>query len=325
MRLGLMIVVILMHLNCAFIHAESPSDSAQSMAGFCKKYPRTEYASLKRIAYDSNWFELYEVAKGVTAIYEPHQWQEVVSYLIEGNDSAILFDTGNGIGDIKAVVDKLTDKPVQVLNSHGHFDHVGGNYAFSSVIAMDTDFSKGRQKGQPNKVISLEVSKDALCRVAPKGVTEANHIGRPYSVSQFIHDGHTIELGDRTLEVLLVPGHTPDAIALIDRQAGLMWTGDSYYSGPIWLYAPETDLMLYRKSLERLIAESEGIKALLPAHNTPWVNPDVLVDTLKGFDLMLLGKAKKVGQGDGTVEYVVEGEQRFSFLMRDEPLPYRSK
>ncbi|MEE4110002.1 MAG: MBL fold metallo-hydrolase [Halieaceae bacterium] len=304
--------------------AESSADAATSMAGFCQDLPRPAYAELTRVP-DSvdDWFELYTVATGVTAIYEPHQWQEAISYLIEGDERALLFDTGNGIGDIHAVVGRLSDKPITVLNSHGHFDHVGGNHAFNTILGLDTPFTRERQRGQPNEAIRLEVSAAALCRPPPGDVTVDNHVGRPYAIRRFIRDGHRIDLGGRTLEVVHVPGHTPDAIALLDRDAGLMWTGDSYYDGPIWLYAPETDLAAYRASLQRMIEASAGIRWLLPAHNTPRVAASVLPAVLAGFDAMLAGAATRVPQGDGMVEYRIEGEERFSFLMRDEPLPYR--
>lgn len=298
---------------------------AKSLAEFCSKLPRKEYAKLERVQYPDDWFELYAVAPGVTAIYEPHQWQEVISYLIEGETDALLFDTGNGLGDVAAVVRALTTKPFAVLNSHGHYDHVGGNYAFEKIYGMDTAFTRKCQRGHANKDIAIEASAQALCRPLPKGVTQQNHVGRPYKVTEFIGDGFRIDLGGRELEIIHVAGHTPDAIALIDREAGLMWTGDSYYSGPIWLWAPETDLKAYARSLQRLSKEVPNLKALLPAHNTPWVAPEVLRRVDKGFRAMLNGKSVPVPQGDGTVAHRVKGETEFSFLMRDEPLPYGEK
>jgi metal-dependent hydrolase (beta-lactamase superfamily II) len=107
------------------------------MAGFCKKLPRPEYLNLSKIDLQNDWFEVYQVAPGVTAIYEPFQWQEVISYLIEGQESALLFDTGNGIADIAPVIESLTNKPVSVLNSHSHYDHVGGNYAFEYILTLN--------------------------------------------------------------------------------------------------------------------------------------------------------------------------------------------
>mgnify|MGYP006091487287 CR=1 FL=1 len=321
--IGVLKVVFSLFMMSAFPSFAAEADPAASMAGFCKKLPRADYQSLRQIPVESNWFEVYEVAPGVSAIYEPHQWQEVISYLIEGEQRALLFDTGNGIADIGQVVAALTDKPVSVLNSHTHYDHVGGNFAFAKVYGMDTEFTRARQSGHPNKDIAIEASKQALCRPLPDGVTQQNHVGRPFKVTDFIQDGNQIDLGGRQLEVLHVPGHTPDAIALIDRAAGLMWTGDSYYSGPIWLFAPETDLDAYAKSLQRLIISAKGLKALLPAHNTPWVSPDVLPRVAQGLQTMLSGNSKAVPQGDTMVEHQIEGEAEFSFLMRDEPIPYK--
>lgn len=303
--------------------ALSETSPASSMAEFCAKLPRAKYASLERVSYSSSWFELYRVSEGVTAIYEPYQWQEVISYLIEGEHSALLFDSGNGIEDIAEVVGALTRKPVSVLNSHSHYDHVGGNYQFERIYGMQTEFTNARQLGVPNKDIAIELSNEALCKSPPGGASAETHIGRAYQVTDRIADGSIIDLGGRQLEVIHLPGHTPDSLALIDRAAGLLWTGDSYYSGPIWLYAPETDLAAYRLSLDRLIDEASEVKALLPAHNTPWVAPDVLVRVRDGFEQMLAGKAIKVPQWEGTVIYQLPDEKEFSFLMRDEPLPYK--
>ncbi len=301
---------------------------SESVPEFCLSLPRPEYAELTRRASPDPWFELYEVAEGVTAIYEPQQWQEVISYLIEGSDRALLFDTGNGIGNIATVVASLSDKPITVLNSHGHYDHVGGNHAFATaphqILGMNTAFTRARQAGVSNANIRIEVSSEALCSKPPQGVSEDTHVGQPYSINAWIDDGHKLDLGDRTLEVIHIPGHTPDAIALFDSAAGLLWTGDTFYAGPIWLFAPETNLDDYRKSLQRLIdlTTTEPVKWLLPAHNTPLVKPTVLPIVLGAFDDMISGKLTATPEWSGTVSYAPLRESVFSFLMRDEPLPY---
>jgi glyoxylase-like metal-dependent hydrolase (beta-lactamase superfamily II) len=304
---------------------QKQSSPAVSMAEFCQKLPRPEYSELKRIAYDSEWFELYAVAPGVTAIYEPFQWQEAISYLIEGDKKALLLDTGNGIDNIAKVVKFLTKKPVSVLNSHSHYDHVGGNYAFENIYGLNTQFTIDRQKGHENARISIEASQQALCKPLPNGMTQENHIGRPYQISQFIDDGHIFDLGNRQLQIVHTPGHTPDALVLIDEKNGLMFTGDSYYSGPIWLYAPETNLTQYQKSLALMIQKSQGIKYLLPAHNIPLADPKLLVKTLAGIKSVINGQAMSKSQGEGMVEYILSDDLPFSFLMRDETLPYTKK
>jgi len=98
------------------------------LKGFCDRLPRPAYAAFEKHPASSDWFEVYQVESGIFAVYEPFQWQEVISYLIVGDKVALLFDTGNGIGNIREIIDQLTDKPIRVLNSHTHFDHIGGNH-----------------------------------------------------------------------------------------------------------------------------------------------------------------------------------------------------
>src|SRR5438128_2276616 len=89
---------------------------------WCQKLTRPEYGKLEKVEQPDAWFEVYRIRPGVFAIYEPHQSEEVISYLILGKSKGILFDTGMGISNIKNVVDHLTKLPVSVINSHTHDD-----------------------------------------------------------------------------------------------------------------------------------------------------------------------------------------------------------
>jgi glyoxylase-like metal-dependent hydrolase (beta-lactamase superfamily II) len=309
---------LLIAMTALLFLASCAADSAQTdvdLAGFCAKLPRAAYAEFSKDARSDNWFEVYEVRPGIWAIYEPWQWQEVISYLIVGPERALLFDTGNGIGDIKAVVDKLTGRPVTVLNSHSHYDHVGGNCQFDRILSLSTEFSIARSKGTSNADIRIEVSPDALCKGLPAGVTPDSHVGRPYRITDTVKEGDVIDLGNRKLEILRIPGHTDDAIALLDRSNGLLWTGDSFYMGPVWLYAPETDLAAYRRSLARLADLAGQLTALLPAHNTPIASPAKLIEARDRFATVLAGKAQATPAWEGVVTFEFDG---FGFLMRED-------
>ncbi len=296
------------------VEAPASYASAADLESFCDRLPRSAYADYQKHESSNDWFEVYEIEPDIWAIYEPFQWQEVISYLIVGSEYAVLFDTGNGIGNIKSIVDQLTDRPVRVLNSHSHFDHIGGNYQFDAILSVATEFSVSRTNGLKSDDLSLEVSPEALCKSLPAGVTEENHQTRPFSISQKIADGDVVDIGGRNLEVLQVPGHTNDAIALLDRDAGFLWAGDSFYEGPIWLFFPETDLVAYQKSVARLASLAPSLKAVFPAHNTPKADPAVLTRLRENLDRVLAGQVVPVPVSDGNVEFRFEG---FSLLMRE--------
>jgi glyoxylase-like metal-dependent hydrolase (beta-lactamase superfamily II) len=192
---------------------------------------------------------------------------------------------------------------------------VGGNHQFKEILSPSTQFSIASSRGNYSQQIKLEASAEALCKGLPAGVTRENHHIRPYSITTEVKDGDLVDLGSRKLEVLQIPGHTDDSVALLDRESGLLWTGDSFYEGPIWLFFPETDLVAYKISLARLVALVPRLEALLPSHNTPRANPMMLVETQKALELVLQGKAKPIPTGEGTVVFEFEG---FGFLMRED-------
>jgi glyoxylase-like metal-dependent hydrolase (beta-lactamase superfamily II) len=279
---------------------------------WCKQLPRPEYAKLKRVPIADTWFEVYNVAPHVLAIYEPHQSEETIGYLILGNARALLFDTGMGIGDLKALTLKLSKLPIVVLNSHTHDDHVGNNWQFDTIYGMDTEFTRSSAKGSKDDA-QAEIAPGEICGSLPAGFDRTAYRTRPWRVSKWLHDGDRIDLGGRTIEVIATPGHTPDSISLFDRANGLLFTGDTYYPGTIWLYRPETDLAAYRNSARRIAALRPKVKLVLGAHNVPVAPPSVLEDLADSFEKVQSGQVPPKPAGVGKVIYQV-GD--CSFLMR---------
>jgi glyoxylase-like metal-dependent hydrolase (beta-lactamase superfamily II) len=279
---------------------------------WCRPLPRPEYKTLERVLPTEPWFEVYKVAPGVFAIYEPHQAEEVISYLIVGHKQALLFDTGMGMGDIRKITAKLTSRPVVVVNSHTHDDHVGDNWEFSFVYGMDTEFTRTNAKGSREDA-QAETTPDQICGDLPKGFNAKVYATKPWKISHFIHDGFKINLGGRTLEVLATPGHTPDAISLLDSANGLLFTGDTYYPAPIWLFRPETDLDAYVASVKRLAALAPQVKTVLGAHNIPVANPDVLPRLVVAIQTVREGKVPPGKSEDGKTLYTTDG---ITFLMK---------
>lgn len=278
---------------------------------WCRPLPRPEYKSLERVLPNESWFEVYKVAAGVFAMYEPHQAEETISYLIVGHKQAVLFDTGMGIGDIRKIITRLTSRPVVVLNSHTHDDHVGGNWQFAFVYGMDTDFTRTNARGSREDA-PAEITPDQLCGDLPKGFDPKTYSTKPWKISHFIHDGFKVNLGGRTLEVISTPGHTPDAISLLDRENGLLFTGDTYYPAPIWLYRPETNLDAYVASVKRLALLAPDVKVVLGAHNIPVAQPSVLSELVGAIEAVRSGQGDFKPAGKGKAIHTLG---RFSFLL----------
>lgn len=278
---------------------------------WCRNLPRPAYAKLERVKVSDPWFEVYRIRPGVFAIYEPHQAEEVISYLILGHQKALLFDTGMGISNIRKVVEELTPLPVSILNSHTHNDHVGDNWRFSDIYGMDTKFTRADAKGSREDA-QAELAPGLICGQLPAGFNRQEYVTRPFRVGHWLHDGDSIDLGGRTLRVIATPGHTPDSIALLDAHNGLLFTGDTFYPGPIYLYRPETDLDAYLASVRKLAALAPKLQLLLAAHNVPVADPAYLAKVVDAMEQVRAGKIHPVAQ-NGKHEYVFEG---FSFLMK---------
>jgi glyoxylase-like metal-dependent hydrolase (beta-lactamase superfamily II) len=220
-----------------------------------------------------------------------------------------------GISDIRKVVGELTSLPIIVVNSHTHDDHVGGNWQFDTVFGMDTEFTRTNAKGSTADA-QAEIVPGEICGQLPKGFDANTYRTKPWKIAKYIHDGDTIDLGGRSIEILSTPGHTPDAICLRDRANGLLFTGDTYYPAPIWLYRPETDLEAYRQSITRLAALAPQVKIVLGQHNIPVASPSVLPRLVAAFAALQAGKGVCKPHGEAK-QLCQVGE--FSFLLRAQP------
>lgn len=304
----------------ALVPASGQEPARAERPEWCKALPRAEYKSLARVLAGEPWFEVYKVSPGVFAIYEPLQAEETISYLIVGHKQALLFDTGLGIGNLRQVVTHLTSRPVVVVNSHTHNDHVGDNWQFEFIYGMDTAFTRLSAKGSSEDA-QAELGPDQICGELPKNFNPKLYRTKPWHVSLFVHDGFKINLGGRTIEILGTPGHTPDAVSLLDRENGLLFTGDTYYPAPIWLFRPETDFAAYQSSIDRLAALAPGIKMVLGARNVPTASPAALATLVEAFAQLRAGQASCAAAGQdkklctaGKIAFLLRSEEadRFS-------------
>lgn len=284
-------------------------------ANWWDQLPRPEWGRYELLQQDQDWFEVYRVDDGVFAIYEPGQFEEVISFLIVGSERALLFDTGLGIGDMRRLVEQLTDLDIVVLNSHTHYDHIGGNHQFEFIYGRDTDYTQSRMLGSTTGDVAEFLSEGWVWKPLPSGFVVEDYRSRPFSISQVVDEGDVIDVGGRRLEILVTPGHAPDSICLIDRANRILFTGDTFYLAPLYTHIPGSNFDDYVASAARLAGMAGEIDRALTSHNVPVVDASYMTALGAAFDDIKAGRATDFVEGDGHREYLFDG---FSVIVNRE-------
>jgi glyoxylase-like metal-dependent hydrolase (beta-lactamase superfamily II) len=278
--------------------------------------PRPSWSQFEKVQQSQDWFEVYEVLPGVFAIYEPGQFEEVISYLILGSEKALLWDTGLGIGDMKRVVSELTDLEPIVVNSHTHYDHIGSNHQFQEIWCADTEEARRSAQGAENEQVRQMVGEGWIWKELPDGFSPEAYEIKPFSITRTVSEGEKIDLGGRTLEVLFTPGHSPDSLCLLDRENRLLFTGDTFYPDALYAHLGNSDVEVYTETANRLAQLVEEVDHLLPSHNEPLM-PSIYLERMREAFESVKNETTPFVLTDGNREYKFDG---FSILVPHPPV-----
>jgi glyoxylase-like metal-dependent hydrolase (beta-lactamase superfamily II) len=278
-------------------------------------HPRPVYQTLEKVGTYQEWFDVYKLTEGTFAIYEPNQFEEAMSYLVLGKYRGVLIDAGTGIGDIKQVVNGLTDLPVSSVLTHEHYDHVGGAYRFDEIAAFDNaEALKVLEKGRDNASLQKYLTADYLWKPPPEGFDPTTWTIPPIVPTKLLHEGDVIDLGGRSLEVIYTPGHSPGSMCLLDKENRLLFTGDHFYPGPLYAYPADVNLEDYMASFKKLEDRLSEFDYLCSGHNDPWVKSEVIPRVSQAFETILTGGGN-FSEDNGLRRYYFEG---FDILIRTE-------
>ncbi len=290
----------------------SSTEGVSASAAWYDELPRESWSNFEEIDVSdvSDWYTVYELPNNVYAIEDTSQWEEDIVYLVIGEDRAALIDTTLGISPIKPVVDKLTDLPITVFLTHTHHDHIGGAHEFDDVWCFDSDDARQRLETGIDEFedVTYEVEEEALKNGLPDGMAFEDFEIKGVKPAGTFKDGDTIDLGGRSLSVVHTPGHTSDSCCFIDRENGILFSGDTYYPDDIYAFSADADVEIYAASLHKLaetIAPMD-INFLCTGHNEIVTNVNVINDVANNMDKILDGSAN---------EYTVEddGYRHYSF------------
>jgi len=142
--------------------------------------------------------------------------------LVVGKNRALLVDTGMGIGDAKKAIQKITDLPLWVVNTHGHIDHIAGNYQFSEVYMSEADINIAKEALDEKK--KRHILENGI--TPPKGFDIDAYMS--YKADNVIPLKHeqVFDLGGITVEAISVPTHSPGSTCFFVKELGLLLTGD---------------------------------------------------------------------------------------------------
>lgn len=189
------------------------------------------------------WFRVTQVDDAITRIEEPYAdaWISANAWHVRGRDRDLLIDTGLGVASLRDELGaRFTDRePITVL-THAHLDHMGSAHEFAECWAHALEPTEARGQGTLSGARLLEIlgaenvdfdpPGEMMIRALPHAKYDpGSYVLHPVTPTRRLLDGDRIDLGDRTLTVLHLPGHTPGSIALLDATNRILFTGDVIY------------------------------------------------------------------------------------------------
>ena len=203
------------------------------------------------------------------------EYDEAVScymYLLEGSEKALLIDTGMGQIPLGEIVEGLTKLPVEVLNTHAHIDHIGGNSLFEKVYLHEKErevyrlHSGGFHNYFPQ--YAYHAARDNIIW----------YTGEP-----------EMDLGGRCLQILLTPGHSEGSVCILDKERKWLFSGDTCCKAAVLLALDFSETVaVYRQSLQKLLEYKDDYVLTWPGHHSVPVVPEIIEQFRDAADLLLL-------------------------------------
>ena len=225
-------------------------------------------------------YEIFELDASCLRIEE----NGVRSFLFIGQTKALLIDSGFGTGDLKAVVEELTALPMMLVSTHADGDHIGCNKLFEKAYMHPAEYDR-------------------------------YHCGAGAGLqAEPLWEGEQIDIGGRSFEVILIPGHTPGSIALLDAQNRILIAGDSIQAGTVYMFGPGRNMPAYIQSMKRLEAMAGRYDTIYPSHGPIPVMPGIIPALVAGAQRVLAGEVVGTPMPDRPGVHVYDvGEAKFLF------------
>jgi glyoxylase-like metal-dependent hydrolase (beta-lactamase superfamily II) len=215
------------------------------------------------------WFEIRRISDDITLLWEPHviPLMRCNIWHVRGRDRDLLIDTGMGIVDLRPAIAHLIDKPVTAVATHTHADHIGSHHEFDDCLVhrleahdlaqpsprstlVTAEFAEGEVKML--RIAGYEIGETLITALPHAGYKLASYSVRPARPTRIVEQGHVVDLGDRSFEVLHLPGHSPGSMGLWEKRTGTLFSGDAIYDGPLLDGLEDSNIADYVRTMRRL-------------------------------------------------------------------------
>lgn len=208
-----------------------------------------------RRAPAAEWYATRRVGDDVTLIAEPFikPFYRCNIWHVRGRDQDMLVDSGMGAVSLREQVPLVTERPLEAVASHTHFDHIGAHHEFPrrSVHRAEAAILASPERGAT--LADPYVTDAIFDRLPPEPYLSATYGVAAAPATRILEDGDVVDLGDRRFEVIHTPGHSPGGIALYEHATGILFSGDIVYDGPLIEDTYHADAADYLRSMERLL------------------------------------------------------------------------
>ncbi|MBQ8292285.1 MAG: MBL fold metallo-hydrolase [Bacilli bacterium] len=237
---------------------------------------------------DKKYFTTYQINDHIYQLKDP---MGVLTTLIIGKTKALLIDTAYGLGDLKSELEELTKLPLIVINSHGHMDHSGGNYQFNEVWIDERDYELcGKHNNEKKRNDNIETAQKL--NILTSSFDIPSYLGKRAGNLKKLNF-ETLDLGDLTIKIVDLKGHTQGSIGFLIEEDRLLVTSDAICPW-VWLFLEEsTSVKEYLETLK--FALELPFDGFLLGHGAGQIMPkDVINNYLKTTKEIDLSKSVKV-------------------------------
>lgn len=205
-------------------------------------------------AKPQDWWRIRTLSDGVTWIDEPHilEFYRCNLWHVRGRDGDMLVDSGMGVVSLREWVPLVTEKPLQAVASHTHFDHIGCHHEFPCRLCHAAEAEILAAPTPANTFSDKYVADAIFTALPPQPYLSTAYAVKAAPATRILRDHDVVDLGDRHFEVIHTPGHSPGGIALWEAASGILFSGDIVYDGPLIEGTTPQEMTDYHASMVRL-------------------------------------------------------------------------